>query len=557
MAASAIGIAFPAFSQAVRPDAGTVLEPSRQIPALPAPGGAPIVVPPAPPAAPFDRSVAVTPAGFRIQGNTLVSEAELQQAVAPFVNRRTDMAGLLEAAAAVRKVYRDRGYILTEAYLPQQQFAASGGTVAIQVLEARIGKVSSRVEGQGPSPALVQAIVHANLRSGDAVTEAGLERPILLLRDLRGFDATAEVLPGANPGEADIVVMVKPAGKPYGALLGADNHGPRPAGQVRAYAELEGNNLAGHGDILSGRVQLSDDSGNRLYRLGYSAALGGHATRLGIQLARAEYALGRQFAALGATGDAQVIGISATHPFIRTRKQNLIGSVAFERKDLDDRITTPAFASDRRVDALRFSALGNFVDDWTGNAFTSYAVSLTHGRLRLDPGSFALDQGVGGLRTAGTFQKLNVELQRATWFSVRDRITVGLQGQAASKNLTSAEQFSLGGPNGVRGYPVSEGIGDSGVLATVEYRHQFDAIAGVPLGAGVFYDWGRVKFNEGGAPFPGPDSQVLSSAGVGLTAGTPGNYLLSLQVAWRTRSVQPASDPDRRPRVWLSLQKWL
>ena len=50
---------------------------------------------------------------------------------------------------------------------------------------------------------------------------------------------------------------------------------------------------------------------------------------------------------------------------------------------------------------------------------------------------------------------------------------------------------------------------------------------------------------------------MLSSAGVGVTAGAPGNYLVSLQVAWRTRGTLPASDPDRRPRVWLSVQKWL
>ncbi|HVE52247.1 MAG TPA: POTRA domain-containing protein, partial [Ramlibacter sp.] len=238
MAVSAIGMVVPSFAQTVRPDAGTVLEPPRQIPALPAPGGAPIVVPPAPQAASFDRSVQLTPAAFRFQGNTLVSEAELQQVVVAFVGRRTDMGGLVEATAAVRKHYRDRGYILTEAYLPQQQFPATGGTVTIQVLEARIGKVSARVEGQGPSQSLVDAIVRANLKTGEPVTEAALERPILLLRDLRGFVATAEVLPGGNTGEADVVVVVTPAGRPYGALLGVDNHGPRAAGQVRAYAEL-------------------------------------------------------------------------------------------------------------------------------------------------------------------------------------------------------------------------------------------------------------------------------------------------------------------------------
>jgi hemolysin activation/secretion protein len=550
-------VVLPVFAQSVRPDAGTILESQRQAPNLPAPGGPAVVVPPAPTAASFDRAISVTPAAFRVQGNTVFSEAELQAVLAPFVGRRADMGGLVQAAGAVRDYYRARGYILTEAYLPQQQFAATGGTVAIQVLEARIGKATARMEGEGPSAALVASIVQAHLRPGDLITEAALEKPILLLRDLRGFDATAEVQPGANPGEADIVVVVKASGPRYSGLVGLDNYGPRAAGEFRAYAEAEANNLAGHGDVLAARVQVADRSQNNLYRLGYSATVGGHATRLGLQVARAEYALGKQFAALGATGDAQVLSVSATQPMVRSRAANLFGVLALERKDLDDRTVTPASSSDRRVDAVRLSALGNFVDSLAGNTFTSYALSVTYGRLDMDAASFALDQGPGGLRTAGSFTKANFEVQRATFLSAQDRVTASLQGQLASRNLTSAEQFSLGGPTGVRGYPVSEAIGDSGVIATLEYRRQFGAVAGVPLSASVFYDWGRVKFNESGVPLVATGSQVLSSAGAGLSAGLYGGYLLSLQLAWRTRDVAPASDPDRKPRVWLSLQKWL
>lgn len=558
MAVSAIGIAFPAFAQTFRPDAGTVLENPRPLPSLPAPGGAPaIVLPQASAAAPFDRSVAVTPAAFRIQGNTRFSEAQLLPVLAPFVGQRTDMAGLARAAAAVRQFYRDRGYILTEVYLPAQQFAASGGTVTLQVLEARIGKADIRVEGAGPSEALVRAIVQAQLRPGELITGYVLEKPILLLRDLPGIEATAEVRPGTNPGEADVIVVVKPAGRRYSALIGADNHGPRAAGEWRGYVEAEANNLVGSGDTLSARVQRSDQSGSNLYRLGYSATVGGQATRLGLQVVKAEYALGKQFAALGAAGEAHVASASVTQPFIRSRAYNLYGALTVERKDLHDGTATPTSSSSRQVDAARLSLMGNFVDSAAGNAFSSYALAFTRGHLDLDPAALALDQGPTGLRTAGAFSKVNLDFQRATFLTAQDRVTANLQAQWASRNLTSAEQFGLGGPTGVRGYPVGEAMGDSGAILSLEYRHQFAPLGAVPVAASVFYDWGRVSFNEGGTPFAGPDSQVLSSAGVGFTAGGWGDYLLSLQLAWRTRNTLPVSDPDRKPRVWLSLQKWL
>ena len=548
----------PAFAQSVRPDAGTVLETPRQLPMLPEPGGAPaVVVPEAPAAASFDRSVSLTPAAFRVQGNTAIGEAELQRVLAPFTNQRTDMSGLLKAAAAVRQYYRDRGYILTEAYLPQQQFAATGGTVLIQVLEARVGKATVRLEGTGLSPTLARDVVQEQLPSGALVTEYLLEKPVLLLRDLAGYDAVADVQPGARPGEADVVVTVKPSGATYSAVLGVDNYGVRSAGEIRAYVDAEAVNLAGRGDVLGARLQLADRSDNNLYRIGYSTAVGGHATRVGVQLAHAEYALGRQFAALGAFGDAQVLTVNATHAFVRSRPANLFGTLALERKDLTDRTTTPASSVDRKVESVRLGALGNFVDGVAGNSFSAYAFTLTHGRLGMDGAARALDEGAFGLHTAGTFQKLNLEFQRSTFLTAADRFVANLQGQAASRNLTSAEQISLGGPTGVRGYPVGEGVGDNGAILNLEVRHQFAAVGSVPIGAGVFFDWGHVQFHADGAAFATGNSQTLGSAGVGFTAGQPGNFLGSLQLAWRTTSDKPQSDPDRTPRVWLSVQKWL
>lgn len=550
----------PAFAQlSTRPDAGTILETPRQIPTLPEPGGPPaVVVPVPPPAATFDRSVQLTPAAFRVQGNTLIAEADIQGVLQPYVGKSIDMAGLLQAAAAVRQLYRERGYILTEAYLPQQQFSATGGTVTIQVLEARVGKATVRLEGSGLSPTLADSIVRQALPAGTPITEQLLEKPVLLLRDLAGYEAVADVQPGANAGEADVVVVAKPSDKRFAALLGADNYGVRSAGEYRAYVDLEAQNLAGRGDVLSGRLQLADRSDNNLYRLGYSSTLDRYATRLGVLVARTEYALGKQFAALGAFGQAEVFNLSATQPFIRSRAYNLFGSVALERKDLTDRTTTPASTAERRVDSVRLSALGNFVDGLGGSSFSSYALSLTHGRLKLDPVSQALDASAAlGLNTAGSFSKLNLEFQRATFLRASDRVQVNLLAQLASRNLTSAEQIGLGGPTGVRGYPVGEAVGDTGAVLNLEYRHQFAAVGGVPLGGSVFYDWGWVRFHQDGAPFPAPESQALGSAGFGLTAGTWGDYLATLQLAWRTTSDRPASDPDHKPRVWLTVQKWL
>src|SRR5687768_11941068 len=86
--------ALPAIAQQVRPDAGTLLEPGRQIPTLPATGGAPPVsVPQSPALTGFDKSVRLTPAAFRFQGNTVFDESKLAAIVQPFVGKPTGMDG--------------------------------------------------------------------------------------------------------------------------------------------------------------------------------------------------------------------------------------------------------------------------------------------------------------------------------------------------------------------------------------------------------------------------------------------------------------------------------
>jgi hemolysin activation/secretion protein len=558
LALSALSFAVPpALAQQARPDAGTLLERQQQLPALPAPGGAPtVVVPPAPPAAAFDRSIQLTPSSFRIQGNTLFSEAELQPVVAQYIGQPTNMEGLLAAAAAVRRFYRERGYLLTEAYLPQQQLSAQGGSVTIQVLEARVGKVSVRVDGEGVSESMARSIVDTHLHPGDHISEYSLDKPILLLRDLPGFDATASVAPGTAVGEADITVTVKPYGSRFDTSLGVDNHGVRSAGEYRAFANIAVNNLTTRGDQIALRLQATERSDTHLFRLGYSIPVTGYATKLGASVARNEYSLGKDFAALGATGRATVYDVSLTHPFIRSRTNNLLGAVTLERKDLVDRTETPPSDADKQIDLVRLSLLGNFVDSLAGSSFNSYAVNLAHGDLDLDPVSLAQDQGVRGLRTAGSFTKLNLEYLRTTYVTAASRLTAAVQAQLASKNLTSAEKLTLGGPTGVRGYPAGDTLGDTGVIVNLEYQHQLPRFFfDIPVSASAFYDWGHVKFNEAGSPVAGPNSETLSSVGLGLSFGTYGNYLLTTQFAWRTESA-PASE-DRKPRIWVTFQKWL
>lgn len=558
-----IALNVPALAQArvdVRPDAGTLLEPQGSLPLLPPRSGPlPELTPPrvAEPAAGTAR---ITPAAFSFSGNSVFSSEALAALLSSRLHRSTDLAGLTDAANAVSALYRQNGYLLTQAYLPEQAFPAEGGTVAITIIEARVGRVTVRVDGAGISKTFAEELVGGQLRSGDAVTEYALDKPVLLLRDLAGYDAGATVEPGDRLGLADVLITVQGKGPRADGSVSVDNHGARAAGAARVTLSANLNNLLGRGDVLALSTQQSDQAGSTLYRAGYTVPVGAYGTRVGVSAVRLDYALGKQFEPLGASGRADILGLSLSHPLLRGRASNLYGLISAEQKKLVDETRTPALKSERDIAALRLGLAGNFIDELAGgSSLNNYAVNATFGRLTLNAADQALDDGLGGLRTAGGFSKLNLEFQRSQFFDAAYSFHVAAQAQLASKNLSSAEKMVLGGPNGVRGYPVGEGVGDAGFLLNLESRYQLaPTVWGEPLTLLAFYDHGRIRFNQNGPTVPGNANTLsLGSVGVGATLGQPGKFLVKTYLAWRTTTALPSTgDPDRAPRAWLSVQTW-
>ncbi|WP_162845917.1 ShlB/FhaC/HecB family hemolysin secretion/activation protein [Herminiimonas fonticola] len=261
----------------MRPNAGTLSAPQPLAPSVPLPSGPPLVLPDVTPSVPAGPSVSIKPAAFLFEGNTLFSSEELAALLADRVNRTTDLAGLTEAAHVIANYYRERDYLLTEVYLPEQSFQAAGGTVKIAIIEAHIGRVRVQIEDdkQGRiSTSFAESGVLSNLKTGDPVTGYALDRTILLLRDLNGYDAEATVEPGRQTGEADITVAIRAKGPLVAYSVSLDNYGTRAAGQARATLNLNVNNLLGHGDVATLSGQQTDVSDSRLYGFSYTLPVG-------------------------------------------------------------------------------------------------------------------------------------------------------------------------------------------------------------------------------------------------------------------------------------------
>ena len=542
-----------------RPDAGQVLEQTRQPLRLPPPTEPVLPQPPEPkPALPVAPQLRVKVQQFTFTGNTLYSEAQLQPIVEEFIGKDLDFEGLNEAATKVRAFYRARGYFLAQAYLPQQ--AIRDGKVEIGIIEGRIGQVElDRRAGTHIADSLLAGILGTQLRQGEIITETGLERPLLIINDLPGTQVTSEIRPSKTIGAADLRINVSPTGGPINGYVDADNGGNRFTGEYRIGTNVNWNTPLGYGDQASFRGFASDE-GMWYARFAYLIPVGYYGTRVGVSYTEFQYRLAKDFANLNGSGNGEVKSIYAFHPIVRTRNSNFIAQVSYEDKRFVDvtRNPPPGTMEQRDISDYKLGVVGDFRDGLFGGGLNAYALTYTHGDLGIFPPSVLQSDQTTGHHTQGNFTKYNIDARRLQRVTDAASLLLSMSGQRAMKNLASAEKFSLGGPNGVRAFPVGEATADSGMIATIEGRYIVPnyKILGGDFTLLGFYDYGWAHINETPLPTDTENRRTLGAAGFGLSAGQDGNFILRANVAWITRGEIESDPAKRKPMAWLQAVKW-
>jgi len=545
------------FAQQAPPNAGSVLEGLKQRPpAAPPLGGdvLPRVEDPKPALGAPSLKVIVT--AFKISGNTIFAEDVLRAAAQEFVGKEQNIDGLNDAATKVRAYYRERGYFLAQAYLPQQEI--KGGVVEIAVIEARVGKVELNFkEGTRYSEGLIRGILERHLRQGEIITENGLETPLLLLNDFPNAVVTSEIKPSQTLGAADLTIHVSDSPGWLNGSVDMDNYGNRFTGAIRTGVSVNVTNPLQFGDQLSYRGFYTDDEMG-FNRLAYAVPVGYYGTRIGLAYSDFHYRLGKQFLDTKTNGTGAVETWFLFHPLVRTRSSNVILQLAYETKTLSDRNAVAETISDQTIKASKVGVTGDFRDGMLGGGLNSYSATVTEGNT-------VFRGTIPDPSAVGRFAKTNYEFRRLQKITDNVSLLLAISGQMASKNLTSAEKFSLGGASGVRSYPAGEALGDTGYVFQGEVRYIVPnlKLAGGDVSVSGFYDQGWVRIQKdfivpsGGTTATSVNNRHLSGYGVGGSVGKDSDFVLRTSLAWRNENEVPLSDNAARiPRVWVQGIKW-
>jgi hemolysin activation/secretion protein len=389
------------------------------------------------------------------------------------------------------------------------------------------------------------------LQGGQVISQADMDRALLLLSDIPGVAVNATLTPGESVGTSDLLVNARPVPAVMGNVA-LDNNGNRYTGRARLGGTVNVIDPLHHGDILS-VSGLSSGSGMNYGRLAYDTLVSGQGTRIGGSYSALHYRLGGPLSSLDAHGTAQVESLWAKQPLVRSRDVNLYGQIQYDQLQLRDHVDASAIDTDRHLGNWTLSVAGDARDGLLSGAVSTWSVGLTAGRVGFDNAQAQLADAASA-STQGRFTKWNLNLARLQSLSPRDGVYLSFSGQWANANLDASQKMTVGGPYSVRAYDVGAMSGDIGYLGTLELRHDLGAASGGQWQAVAFADSAHVTVNKN-TWAAGPNSATLSGAGVGLNWAGPNQWSAKAYLAARIGSVPVLVGSTASVRAWVELSR--
>jgi hemolysin activation/secretion protein len=436
------------------------------------------------------------------------------------INRAFLSAGFVNSGLLVQP--GDDPGVLTMRLVHGRLVPPPGGGEAIEISFAGGG-------GRGLHPNYVRNRFPSAARR--PLSAVAIERDFrLLTEDPALRTVSAQLRPGAGPGEASLALTILPRERADFYLSAGNSRSPAVGGErvgIGAYAR----HLFASGDLLSGEVGLT--RGVVDVAAAYSAPIFSPATSLNLR---------------GSYNEAAVIDTPLLPLDIRTR--DVSGQASILHQFIREPLTP---AGDGRWSPSRTLTAGIGISHRRQNSFLlgepfSFAPGSVEGRaeysaLRLlgDYVTRNVDQvfalsvtGTMGLAGTRSDQPLVISpdqnfLTLLAQFNYARRLNAAglelrarLTGQLASSVLYSGERLGVGGEQSVRGYRETLLLSDQGAVGSVELALPF-TLSG-EAGARRSFDWGAFSisaFVDGAyvdnvdGPEPSPD--MIASTGLSLT----------------------------------------
>jgi hemolysin activation/secretion protein len=492
-------------------------------------------------------------AHYKVEGNTLVSTAAIERAVAPLTGPRRQFGDVQRAVEAIERAYVDAGFTAVNVSVPEQEL--SGGMVKIRVVEAVLTSVT--VAGnQHFSADNIRASL-GNLKTGTAPRLGDLSESIQLANDNPAKQVSVSMAEGALPGTVDAKVSVVDH-DPLRFIATLDDTGTAASGHWRTGVAVQHANLFGLDQVGTLAYATSPDgpSGQNLnvYSVGYRIpvyALGDSVDfvygRSSVNSPSTSPTLG---GVLGFTGKGETWGLRYNHFLGRSGETSSKLVFGIDRKKVDSRCD---------IDGTTISSTGPTPPISSCVPYTTMPLGVAYIGQR-DSVDQPLAYNVGLSRNVASgsrFTNLDGRTDRYSYLTPGNRNTRDgfmvvrggmsfLQGldsgwqlrlagnaQLTDTPLLSSEQLGLTGSNAVRGFDERAVAADSGLVLNAEmYTPELSPRVGLPgnLRGLVFVDAGYGANRKASGTYL-PSHTHVSSTGVGARYSLSRDFSVRLDLA--------------------------
>jgi hemolysin activation/secretion protein len=464
--------------------------------------------------------------GVNLQGVTAFSQDEIFKIYRPLIGKTIKLSEVWGIAEKITAFYREKGYFLSRAYIPQQEIA--DGVINIKVVEGYIGKVV--LDDPMANKSLVKDLI-SQITAEKPITAEKLEEIVLRLNDLPGhtFRSILKPLPDAPEGATQLVLL--PAAEQGRGALTAGNSGSRFLGPwvdnvtyQNSFIDMENTTISFAASSQIDELRYGTITQDIPLTPKLSLGVTGN-----FVVANPGYNLRQN----DIQSYSSELGMKLSYRNIRQWQRNMTLGLAIDGRNTNSDIFDTPLTRDR-VRALRASVDYDFID--SGNNYNAMNMTLSHGLSMLsnsETGDPFLSRG----QAIPDFNKLEASFKHQQYLTQRILATGQLSGQYSEDPLYSSEEFGYGGQAFGRAYDNSEISGDKGVAGSLELGYTgLSHIPKLDLTPFVFYDIGKVWNNDiGSVPISG------SSAGGGVHMNYNAALSLDLTVA------QPLTKPQETP----------
>jgi hemolysin activation/secretion protein len=457
-----------------------------------------------------------------VTGSTVFPPEAFKPLTDPLIGKQDKLSDIIGVADKIEAMYREKGYVLTRAYVPPQTVA--NGVFHVTVVEGFV-KDTAVTGGDDATRERVQSYI-APVTEERPAQLGTMERGLLLANDLPGTSASGLLRPSPGvPGASDLLVNVNEL--PWEATVYSDNRGASSTGRITIGAQVIANDLPEIGGQFLFDASGSDDPSRRnLFQAHY-------ATPVGLDGAVLSFSgvLGHGVPALAGgaiVSNSYSAASRLSYPIIVSRptQVSVEGGLSVQGEEVTSNSAT--------------TCIGSIADDhWRT---VDAAVTGTHRGLFQDSttsATFDVDQGLpilgaesaystcpsaGGAPAGGdstAFTKVTLVFQHDQPITGPFSANIHGLAQYGAERLVVGERTSFGGSGIGRGYDPASLSAESGVGIANELRYDFHFpqynIDTAQLYG--FFDFARVwnRHDEPPAIIVGlGNNESLASAGFGV-----------------------------------------